>query len=191
MENLIEEISIEKRLAMLNRKYDISDKLDNTVLGVFIGIISGVNIDVFMNVENDFFKWLLVSCCTISIILLIMAIFINSSFVTKCLDLADGSTSYKESKEIKKNVADSSLLRKHFWFCLFFSLIFFCTGIGIYKFKSAASPGTTQVICPYHTIVTDSIKCLNQEIKQQNVILDSLYIEIKKRDSIILKRNGE
>ena len=148
MKNTQEEISIEKRIAMLIRKYDISDKIDNVVLGVFIGIISGVKIEVFMNSENSNSKWLLVGCCAVSVIFLIVAICINSSFVSRCLDLAK-SPPYREGRVIKKDVANSCSLQWGFWLCLFLSFSIF--GYGIYKFKSVDSDITTQIICPYDT----------------------------------------
>jgi hypothetical protein len=150
-----EDISAEKSMAMLTRRYDISDKLDNTVLGVFIGIIAGVKIEAFMNVENSCSKWILVSCCVISVVLLVVAICINSSFVSKCLDLAK-EPQYKESETIKKNIANSCLLRRSYWLCLIFSIVIF--GIGIYNFKSTISPTPNQIICECNTGVANFVK---------------------------------
>jgi len=150
-----ENISNEQRTAILIRKYDITNKFDNTVLGVFIGIISGIKIEAFMNNENNFSKWVLIGCCIVSVIFLIVAICINSSFASKCLELANQS-SYRDSKTIRKDVSNSRVLQLCFWLCLSLSLVIFC--IGIYKFKPAFSHAPTQTTCPWHTQTDDSVK---------------------------------
>ena len=125
----VENMTIEKRILLLNHNYDICKILDNTVLGVFIGLISGIGISL-MNQDNSCGKFIFIIGCGVSICFIIIAMRINSKFIEDCKKSILSRKRRAEISDIIADVVSNDKQIKHRFFISFgLSLFFF--GIGL------------------------------------------------------------
>jgi uncharacterized protein YacL len=116
--------------------YNICKLFNNSVLGVFIGLISGMGIEVFMNQADSKEATCFIVCCITSVTLLMLSMGLNSNFNTKCnqeihklRNACDAKT-----KTVKKNVKYKNGFIGGYYITFCFSLIVF--GYGLYILKS-------------------------------------------------------
>jgi len=140
------------------RDYNILKPLDNTILGIFIGLISGIGMNTFMN--QSYVKehiWFIL-CCGISIMLLVIAMKINSCHINECKKCALNQYEMKDEKYIRREISKTFFI----FFLIFMSLSCITLFLGICKFNPSKSPISTQIICPCQANVVDFNDCQNQ-----------------------------
>jgi len=143
------EISNNQKELLLLENYDICKILNNTVLGVFIGLISGIGIEAFMNKTNSSGTIWLIICCGLSIIIMIITMGINSHYNKKCYqnifeleNAVDANT-----KTVKNRVKNNKIIILSYYLLLFLSI--FVLGYGLYIFKFENNSIIIHNICPY------------------------------------------
>jgi hypothetical protein len=171
-------MSEEQKILMFTENYNIYKILDNTILGFFAGIISGIEIEAFMNGASSLLIIIIFNIlCIFSIVSMLFAIDINSKFIQRCKDAALLQTEYQDRKNIINKLADETKklqvkFNQFFWL----SIILLFVGIVILKiplFQELSN--TPHVVC--HCQCNNSVQNENCEeyilncdtLKQQNV----------------------
>jgi hypothetical protein len=154
-------ISEGQKVLMQSENYNILKIIDNTILGFFIGIISGMGIEAFMNLEFSWQQLVFIVTCIVSIYFIIRAMSYNDKYVQACKDTALGQNTYCNRGQIIEKLTDSKHLSNKFKRCFYIALIFFAAGIIVIKIIVTTTPPITcpcQTTIPQITILTDSIK---------------------------------
>jgi hypothetical protein len=116
--------------------YDICKILNNTILGIFIGLISGTGIEAFMNQSGSSGTTNFIICCSISIFFMILSMELNSYFSTKCYqkirELENAADA--KAKTVRNKVKYKNGIIIGYYFTFISSLFIF--GCGLYILKS-------------------------------------------------------
>jgi len=170
--------------------FNISNTFNSGALGVFIGIYTGVIINLLVANEWKFEKMFMLICYLIAVLFLCVAVKQNSIVKELCenIKLNDNQNNHKTVNSILtelwgQKVGNKFLYRKHkhcFNFSLYSSFIIVLIGTSFYVYK-----GTIQTIEPNKLKQTE---IRNDSLKLQNHKQDKVD-SIKKIDSLLVKYN--
>lgn len=160
---------------------NIYNVLNDSTLGVMIGIYTGVAINMF--IANQEY---LLSClfCLGSAFFLSLAIYKNHQFDSSCKSSIINDTSLQKEtienlkKTVKKQIPEVKSYIRCFWVSIVLSIALIFTGITLYVDKAQANKiSTTNTQIELNRSLYDSIHVLNGRIQQQNDYLNSVVIQ--------------
>jgi len=144
-----------QKVLMLNENYNIYKILDNTTIGFFLGIISGIGIDVFMTDNINFTKISFSILCIFSIILLLKSMAINTKFIQNCQDIVLIQNEYQHrEKIIEKLTKETKKLQLKFKMIFWLAITILFIAITIVKIPLLQKHSNTSnnSICPCCTV---------------------------------------
>jgi hypothetical protein len=113
-----------QKVLMLTENYNVYKLIDNTIMGFFLGIISGIGLDVLMKDDFNVLNCLLFIVCIFSTILMLKAMSINSKFIQYCQDIVLYQNEYQNRIQIiNKLTKDTKRIQSKFK-CVFWLAIF-------------------------------------------------------------------
>ena len=160
---------MEQKILMLTENYNIYKILDNTILGFFAGIISGLGIEAFMNGNSNLHTTIVfIIFCLLSVWLMLRAMDTNSVFIQKCKDVALNQEEYQNrEKIIDKLTENTKKIQKKFKWLFWGAVISLLVGIVILKVPLLPKLfNTSHVTCPHQQ--TDSIQSTENDSVNEN-----------------------
>ncbi len=172
-----------QKILMLTENYNIYKKLDNTILGFFVGIISGIEIEAFMNGNSPLIIAIVFNIlCVLSILLIFYAMDTNTKFIQSCKDVVLNQTEYQNRENIiSKLTSNTKKLQVKFKWLFWVAIVLLFVGVVTLKISFFQNLSNTSYIV-YPCQQNDSIQ--NTHCQEHILNLDTLNIQHKQQAEI-------
>jgi preprotein translocase subunit SecG len=141
---------------------DICNILNNSTLGVLIGIFTGFGIEIIMNKPT---VWWLSLFFFIAVAFLIIAIYMNEKYINFIKNgMINNPERIKETQEKNRKIVNEKIkecpkIVRCFRWSIILSGLLIILGITLFVLNNSTvgntSPAPTQIICPYNTGIAD------------------------------------